>query len=140
MTLLLHCCSVEKPTKNIVVKSLSQITRTPFVFFAVNLAPCVAALEDLLWGLVGSPGWATCSPGNDPHQQDQHREPKQPPERHPKPHPSRVKPVSWPHSSPPAPLVGSYSFVYSHDFSNSTLLRCQRQLGGRRVTAGVGSA
>lgn len=37
-------------------------------------------------------------------------------------------------------LGGGQSFVYSHDFSNSTFLRCQRQLGPCSVTAGVGSA
>ncbi len=33
-----------------------------------------------------------------------------------------------------------YSLVYSHAFSNSTLPRCQRQLGARTVTMGLGSA
>jgi hypothetical protein len=50
-----------------------------------------------------------------------------------------MKPSPWPPRSPPV-LIDGYSFVYSHDFSNSTLLRCQRQLGGCSVTAGVGSA
>lgn len=36
--------------------------------------------------------------------------------------------------------LGGYSRKYNHDFSNSTFARCQRRLGPRKVTSGLGSA